>query len=309
MARKPKKNAKQPRRRKLSDKEMVEEFLHRSSLLERCEPVLVEWVGVLSRCQQPTGRQKALPAYCYNIFEVLNKTVCRIVPTVAETFVREKGLMAFTPSGIEPEPLIKIDWQRLGRISGVAMRCLGFWQKDAEGILKSEGLLDLDAKEEGKIFEVVVGKRWLRHKLEELALKEPGRPVEEIAEKLSTALNERITRAVADLERFVGEPCSEEMAKFYDGMAEGLRGFVDGDGQFAGQSTRFHVYLFLLIAWREVKEMQDSHLGKTRKDLVELMKPFGALGIVNPLSEDQLADVCDEIGLRIKGRGRPKKSG
>jgi hypothetical protein len=67
--------------------------------------------------------------------------------------------------------------------------------------------------------------------------------------------------------------------------------------------------LFLLIAWPEVKAMQESLPEKSRKDLVELMKPFGTLGIVNPLSEDQLADVCDEIGLRIKGRGRPKKSG
>jgi hypothetical protein len=288
--------------------EQVKEFFRRASIAERVLPVYVEMVGMLSGRQQEDGDQKALPEYCYRIFEILNRTLFKVMATLAATIVSRKEIIPAAGVADERKRLTKIDWGALGTVAGVGKRALRFVEGEAEAILKKEGLLELSEAESNTILETVIGDREGQDR-EPGPSTESGEPVDKIAGGTSHGLLEAIKASLSALQWFAGQSGSEAEAAFHAGMADGIRGFLDAGGGFAGASTRLHTYLFLLIAWREVKELQDSLMGKTRKDLVELMKPFGALGIVNPLSEDQLADVCDEIGLKIKGRGRPKKSG
>src|ERR1700733_13529124 len=58
----------------VSDKETVEEFFRRTSMIERFEPVLAEIIWVVCGCQGRNEHAKLLPEYCYRIFEILIKT-------------------------------------------------------------------------------------------------------------------------------------------------------------------------------------------------------------------------------------------
>jgi hypothetical protein len=46
---------------------------------------------------------------------------------------------------------------------------------------------------------------------------------------------------------------------------------------------------------------------KTRKNFCDWIQPFASGGLVSIRDLDQLLDVCDDIGLKLKGRGAPRK--
>jgi hypothetical protein len=61
----------------------------------------------------------------------------------------------------------------------------------------------------------------------------------------------------------------EAMAEFTAGVAEGMTGFMDIDCQLVGETRRANNYEFLLMAWPEIKEMQEANPPITRNGFYE----------------------------------------
>lgn len=93
--------------------------------------------------------------------------------------------------------------------------------------------------------------------------------------------------------------------EFHEEFAEGLTSFLDESSQFTGESTRSGTYVFLLLAWPEIKVMIESSPNKTLTDLHEWMQPFMRVGVTPYLDIDQLRNVCapssqSGIGLTLR---------
>jgi hypothetical protein len=99
------------------------------------------------------------------------------------------------------------------------------------------------------------------------------------------------------------------MKDYNQGIAEGLAGFIDENGQLVGETNRFGTYSFLVLAWPEIKEMQSSQPRKTITDLHKWMLPFMRHGLTSRIDVETLRDICASkrsggIGLSL----RPLKS-
>ncbi|HEX3797327.1 MAG TPA: hypothetical protein VH413_01395 [Verrucomicrobiae bacterium] len=92
---------------------------------------------------------------------------------------------------------------------------------------------------------------------------------------------------------------------FLSGLAEGHELFLDPQGQFTGDRGRTAIYFILLGRWMEIEEMRSVHPPKTILNLYEVLAP--SLGDPRLERFDWFCDVCNEIGLFVKGRGRPRK--
>ena len=81
--------------------------------------------------------------------------------------------------------------------------------------------------------------------------------------------------------------------------------FMDTEGQFTGDRGRTNLYLNLLAHWREIAAMQRAEPPKSRRDLQQWLITEAKIPISN--DEDWFDHLCDEIGLVMKGVGRPVK--
>ena len=78
---------------------------------------------------------------------------------------------------------------------------------------------------------------------------------------------------------------------------------MDTEGQFTGDRGRTNLYINLLVHWTEIAAMQKAEPAKSRRDLQQWLIAEAKIPISN--DEDWFDHLCDEIGLVMKGVGRP----
>jgi hypothetical protein len=262
---------------------IFEELLKRKSLDDRLLPILGELLWMVQGCKDADQQKRTLPDYCYNILRVLQKVHFRVLPDVA----------AFGPNVTE------IDWEGVGRMVGAAMRCLQFGSAELEKIAPRElwcGAKTPDASE-------IASAKLPKDNLESALM--PGSP--DASEKQIQESLEKFCAGINSCQQFAFNSGPGAMARLIEGIQKGLNGFLDESGQLAAEHPRDNIYWFLLLVWPEIQEMQQSAVQKTRKDFADWIEPFAAAGWVSIRDLGQLLDVCDDIGLKFKGRGAPRK--
>lgn len=228
-----------------------------------------------------------LPAWGHNIADIFAKTVFKT--TVAL------------------DPKREFDARSFGRTVGILLRACVFVGKEAEPILKREGLLDLSKTEEKKI-EDSAG---IEH-LFPIASKKFNRPIRNENQLFSQGKRHLEKWGIDVMKSFLDSflklwnQSIEEQHKFLCGIAEGFVTFMDTEGQFTGDRGRTNLYINLLVRWAEISEMQKANPAKSRRDLQQWLLTEGKMPISN--DPDWFDHLCDEIGLVMKSVGRKSTS-
>ena len=63
-----------------ADKQTVKELFYAIPMMERGKPIVPEMIWVLQGCPELERHERILPDYCYNIFDVLRRTLFRGLP-------------------------------------------------------------------------------------------------------------------------------------------------------------------------------------------------------------------------------------
>jgi hypothetical protein len=255
----------------------VQQLFSEMSLADRMRPVLAELLWVVQGAKEP--HEKILPDYCYRIFGKFRRTYFQELPPFS--------LGQNAPPG----------WSELGRVIGLGLRCLRFGEGELESVLGREAPMDGEnlAETLAAIFAETEPKSdvaAVKNENEKSALAESANAMWSVFLQCNQAASHQGT---------------DSFAKFNRGTIKGEAGFMDNDGKLIGETTRANVYWFLLLAWPEIKEMQEAHPGKTRNDFYEWVKPLAACGFVSLHSLGQLVDVSNSIGLKFARRGAPTR--
>ncbi len=225
-----------------------------------------------------------LPVWGHNIADIFAKTIF-------------KTTVALDPKG-------QFDARSAGRILGLLLRAGVFVGKEVEPILKREGLLDLSKAQERKIGDVA----GLEHLFPVVSkvLNRPIRNEHQLVSQSSRYAEQRVIELVKSFGivlRHLWNQSVEEQHKFLCGIAEGFVTFLDTEGQFTGDRGRTHLYINLLAHWTEIAAMQKAEPPKSRRDLQQWLIAEAKIPI--SIDEDWFDHLCDEIGLSMKGVGRP----
>ena len=198
-----------------------------------------------------------------------------------------------------------VDWNGLGRVLGLGLRCLRFGESELEGVLSGENTAN------------VPGAMELTALLASVLPTNRSRPDDGSPQLM--AVNKEIVKSglvegAKELwEGFLlcnqaaSRQGTEPFTKLNRSTVKGASGFMAGGGDFIGESSLANIHWFLLLAWPEIKQMQETRPRKTRKDFYEWTKPFAACGFVSLHSLEHLMDVSDRVGLRFAGRGAPAR--
>ena len=289
----------------LADKQMVRELFYAAPLIERGKPVQAELLWVLLGRQNPEQHQKILPDYCYNIFDVAQKTVFKAFPLLSDTLLVMDPVGAESAKTIEAaKKVIRLDWRNLGRITGLALRCIRFAQLEAKESIDE----DLTPDKARELYGIVFGRRWVEENEAKILVESPGKLMSEMFNQYLASWVATFERQKPYFESLAYQWSPEAMIQFNEGLAEGMTAFLTWDGQLAGESRRAGTYGFLILMWPEIKGLLEAEPKATVTDLHEWMQPFVRLGMVTDLSIEQLQDVCEPppkgIGLSL----RPLKS-
>lgn len=277
--------------------------------MERGKPLIAEMLWVLQERPGEESHEKTLPDYCYNILDVFQKTYFKGFPLLSET------VMVIDPAGLktaktveEAKKVLRVDWKNLGRLIGLATRCIRFAELEAAN--DSDGLGDMTPEKSKELLTLIYGDSWVQSNPASIG-------VANIGETSAVMLNQYIAPSVSKLESIpaMGIAASqwspEAMVEITKGMAEGMESFINNDGQLAGESRRAGIYTFLLLAWPEIKAMLDGSPKKTVRDLHEWMKPFMRVGVCTLIDIETLRDVCapppSGIGLSLRPLKSPSK--
>lgn len=227
-----------------------------------------------------------LPVWGHNIAEIFAKTIF-------------KTMIALDTKG-------QFDARNFGRMVGIFLRAGVFAGKEIEPALKKDGLLNLSKAEEKKI-EDVAG---IEH-LFPLASKKFNRPIRN-ENQLINQFGRHAEKWTCNLLKSQGalflhlwQQSIEVQHEFLCGIPEGFVMFLDTEGQFAGDRGRTNLYINLLVNWPEIAAMQKTEPPKSRRDLQKWLIAEAKI----PISDDEgwFDHLCDEIGLSMKGVGRPIK--
>ena len=225
-----------------------------------------------------------LPVWGHNIADIFAKTLF-------------KTTAALDPKG-------QFDARNFGRMFGLLLRAGVFVGKEVEPLLKKDGLLDLSKTDEKKI-EAVGGIEHLFPVASE-KFKRPIRNEHQLFSQGGRQMEKWTTDFLKSHEILLlhlwNQPI-EEQHKFLCGIAEGFVTFLDVEGQFTGDRGRTNLYINLLVNWREIAALQQAEPAKSRRDLQQWLIAEAKIPILN--DEDWFDHLCDDIGLSMKGVGRP----
>jgi hypothetical protein len=292
-----------------ADKLLVKEFFYTLPMMERAQNIVPEMMWVLLECPEPERHVKVFPDYCYNIFDAFRRTYFKGFPLLSESvLITDPAGLASAKSLEQTKKVVRLDWRNLGRVVGIAGRCLRFAELESVDQLKEDIFGDLTPEKTEELFLVIFGRPWVVANLE-MIKREP-------LEKVFTGmLNQYLAVWLAQLQAM--QPKIDDLAyqwsaaameEFNQGLAEGCKAFMDVAGQLVGESGRSGIYCFLLFAWPEIKAMLESDPKKTMTDLHEWLKPFMRRGVITKIDIETLRDVCapppSGIGLSL----RPLKS-
>ena len=294
-----------PREPSLADKQTVRELFYAMPLIERGKPIQAELTWILLGRQNPDGHEKLLPDYCYNIFDVAQKTVFKAFPLFSDTLCVMDKAGAESAKTIEAaKKAVRLDWRNLGKATGVALRCIRFAQIEAKDYIDDDGFDELPPDKARDFYMIVFGRRWVEENESKIRAESPGKLVSDMFNQYLASWMAIIKEKKPYFESLSEQWSPEAMIQFQEGIAEGMGNFMDGQRNFVGESGRAGIYAFLLLAWPEISAMQESHPRKTITHLHEWMLPFMRVGVCTYLEVDELRAVCAPppkgIGLALR---------
>ena len=284
------------------DRNTFKEFLFKKPFLERWLPVVFEQLKMYRTNAIP--QKKLLPTYSYNIFAIYRNTYFQAIPHLDETVcVTDKEYLAQCRSIDEAKKVLKIDWRNLGRAIGYLTRGVRFFDMEIGGFIEESGLSQLSPEEQKEVKQMLFGEHFLQPIKKFIKSQTVGVKTRKIRQLLATLLG--ATSPLQDMAQWAYLWSPEAMMEFNAGMADGINGLFDEKGQLAGESPRANIYNFLLLAWPEIKEMQESYPRKTLTDLHNWMAPFMRLGVLSKIDLDTFRDICAPpsqhgIGLQLR---------
>lgn len=278
--------------------------------MERWEPVSKEVQWVIHGRENVDERPKVLPDYCYNILDLYARTIFKSFSPFGEMVTitdRERAATAKTVE--EGRSAIKIDWEKLGSVFSAGERAMMFFENEAEGLLKRDGLLDLPPEKDDEIYQLIFGDRWMRTKLAEFQAMDKEKPVDKIIEERITLLSETTKKAVPEWHQKARDWEPGATTKFHTGAAKGSAGFLDEGGELRGERKIKHknTYEMLLICWPEIGEMLRAKPPKRMEDLWNWLVPFSRPYWIEIQDLDQLVSLARSIDLKLKKPGAPRK--
>lgn len=288
------------------DRQIVRAFFYAMPLLERGKPLYSELLWVLSNRPDEDRHAKILPDYCYNIFDAVRKTHFKNFPALTDIiFIRDQATLAEAKTIEAAKKVIQMDWKELGRLCGVGMRCWRFAKMEAEDGVDGEGFDDCPPEKVKEVFLVIFGQQWVEENAGRIAAENPDKI---LADAFNQFIAPWLEDALVKGAMFTSIACQwspTAMQEFHEGLAEGLKGFIDEHSQLVGETDRSGTYAFLALAWPEIKAMQESEpKRKTVTDLHQWMLPFMRMEVTPYLDIDTLRDVCapppEGIGLSLR---------
>jgi hypothetical protein len=290
-----------------SDRQAVKDFFYAMPIIGRAKPVFFEMLWVWSGCPDEDRHNKTLPDYCYNILEAVRRTYFKNVPGMTDTInVKDRAALSGAKTIEEAKKVIQMDWRNLGRICGIGLRCCRFAKMEAETVVNGEGFGNMPPEKRKELFTVIFGKQWAAGKAKRISSENPDNIFAELFNQHVDQWSKEINSTFANMSSVASLWSPAAMCEFYAGFGEGLASFVDETGQLVGQTNRSDTYVFLALAWPEIKAMQESHdPRKTLTDLHQWMLPFMRMAVTPFLDIETFRDVCAPpsqagIGLSLR---------
>ena len=147
-----------------ADKQTVKEVFYAMCLVERFKPIMTELLWVLLGRNDAAQPVQILPEYC--IFDVFQRTYFKGLPLFSETVEIIDPSAMTTAATIENiKKVLRIDWKKLGRMTGIGMRCIRFAKLEAAQELENEGLDEMSPAETDELLVVIFGRPWVEANL------------------------------------------------------------------------------------------------------------------------------------------------
>ena len=207
---------------------------------------------------------------------------------------------------------VEINWDALGSQAGVIASGLRFFAHNFKAVCQQEGLIDLEPAEEQEFFELLgSAAMWRRLGVDQSEV-EAG-PTEgetdldwaEAEQRLQLA--QIATEALNPILKAALPFGQEAMSASAAGYAKTVDGVLDESGSFRREPVRVGTYIFLLAIWPEIQALQRRRPPITLEDFCDWLEPFMRDGIIIGLDLDQLRNLCGDIKLSFRRRGRPRK--
>jgi len=262
------------------------------TLFGRVPPLMDAMRLAISRAAEqplpPVQFADSLPPWIHNIADELTCTVF-------------KGIVNMAPMGN------KYHARKAGQIIGLLIRAAIFWSKQASVILEREGLTKLSVEQEKKL-EKLIGWEFACAQASKLT----GRPITTKAQVMKFWASQ-VTRFALhtakigwDLIKFAVQQPVEEVYQFFSGIPEGLKCFLNNDGDFAKTGKRTEIFIVLLIYWPEIEEMRQAKPPLTRKFLLDWLEKQEGKQVAE--SDKIFCALCDDISLDLAPTGHPFKT-
>jgi hypothetical protein len=291
--------------RKATAREVLWPLIQSMPLGERGEPIQKEMLWVLMGKQKPEEHEFILPTYCYNIFEKFARTIFQEFPLLSENVVCEDpSKLAQVKTYEEAKQFLKLDWYRFGKVIGIPVRLVRFFDLEIEKQVKHDGLWELEPDKEKDVV-AMLGSQWLEKKGVSLADLPSGDLSATLVKTFMGNAPDRNLQQIWSQVAFQWGP--DAMSEFNRGIADGIEGFMDENGELAGETTRSNNYGFFLLLWPEIKEMLERDPLPNRTEVFQWVSRFDEAGLVSIPDIDNFHDFCESIGLKFAGRS-PQKS-
>ena len=293
-------------KQKAADKQIVEALFRRMPVTKRQASVHTELTWYLTQAVNPAAHEKRLPDYCYNIFEKIRRTFFKALPKFSDTITLTGDSKALKGCKTieDAKKVVSIDWKRLGIILGIGIRSKRFVEMEVENTLKREGVWGLAPKNGASGMALVFDPARLKKMAKDGGIQDVGHGLEQILKENAAPHIGNMRGRIETLVQLAYQWGSGALASLNEGMAIGLKEFLDEEGQPVVESVRENVYEFLLLAWPEIEEMLESNPRKTVTDLHAWMRPFMRDGMCALIDVETLRDVCAPmpggIGLKLR---------
>jgi hypothetical protein len=286
----------------------LQDLLTRKSFAERWAPVARELLWIIHGKPDQLGHKNLLPDYCYNILELQKRTVYKAMPTFPEVISVDKDKVATCKTPGEAKPFTKINHDQLGAVVGVGLGGGNFFAHGLEKVLQKEGVSDLTPQEISEIGKYLGLQRCEQNKTAAQAL-DPRKPIEELLEKPPKESGQQTGDSVSLYQLMALVSGTEQTALLHQGIAKGVSGFVNDEGDLVGASKLKlgQTYDFLLVMWPEIDAMLKANPPKRMEDLWDWLTPFSHAGWIEIKDLDQLVSLCRPINLKLKKPGAPRK--
>jgi len=286
-------------------------MLFHKAFMERWGPVQTELKWVIMGRPDAKHHKKLLPDYCYHIFELQRRTIYKLFSPISEVVkFKNKREQSKAKTIAGAKRAMDIDWEKLGAVFSMGERCQSFFDKEVDVFLEKDGLTKLKKRHEAELYRMMFGDAWLEQRLAQIKEKNNCKTAMGAIQKELSKMENTTKKVVAEWHQKAVEWDVDAVTKYHTGVAKGSCGFLNKKGEMVGEKKLKlrRTYEMLLLAWPEVDEMLKANPPKTRNHLWEWLKKFSHVYWIEIQDLEQLNRLCNEIKLRLKKPGAPRKT-